>query len=135
MVKLKDKVQIVTKEDPNIVYPEDYLIVEDVTVVKSALDTMLASMKEPSKVVVASVQAAIMAISMPQAVVLMKVFQSIGYYIYLDCLHPQNFARLLEMISESPFDLMPNIFKNMFIDDGYVDQERFGLYEWTVNPF
>ena len=135
MVKLKDKVQIVTKEDPNIVYPEDYLIVEDVTVVKSALDTMLASMTEPSKVVVASVQAAIMAISMPQAVVLMKVFQSIGYYIYLDCLHPQNFARLLEMISESPFDLMPNIFKNMFIDDGYVDQERFGLYEWTVNPF
>ena len=56
-----------------IVYPEDYLIVEDVTVVKSALDTMMDSASAPATAAMTAVQTAIMTVSVPQAFLLMKI--------------------------------------------------------------
>ena len=47
--------------DSNLaVYPDDYLIVEDVTVVKSAVDTMMDSAAAPATAAMIVVQALIM---------------------------------------------------------------------------
>ena len=103
---------------PYTAYPDDYLIVEDVTVVKSAVDTMMDSAAAPATAAVSTIQAMIMFVSIPQAFVLMKVLQTLDYYVYIECKYPSNFAKFLDMITGTALEYIPNFFQFLIDDEG-----------------
>ena len=123
--KLPSKRYLRDPESPYTAYPEDYLIVEDVTVVKSALDTMMDSASAPATAAVSTVQGMIMMVSIPQAFMLMKILQTLDYYVYIECKYPSNFAKFLDMITSSAIDYLPNFFAFLIDDDGDPLFERF----------
>ena len=99
-------------------YPDDYLIVEDVTVVKSAVDTMMDSAAAPATAAVSMVQGLIMIVSVPQAFLLMKILQTLDYYVYIECKYPSNFAKFLDMITGTALEYIPNFFQFLVDDQG-----------------
>ena len=111
VVKAPSKGWWVSTDNMLTVYPDDYLIVEDVTVVKSAVDTMMDSAAAPATAAMTVVQAFLMTVSIPQAFLLLKILQTMDFYIYINCLYPSNFAKFLDMITNSVFDYIPNFFK------------------------
>ena len=65
MIRFKLKKHLRDQTNLYRVYPEDYLIVEDVTVVKSALDTMMDSASAPATAALTAIQTTIMLVSIP----------------------------------------------------------------------
>ena len=120
---------------PYTAYPEDYLIVEDVTVVKSALDTMMDSASAPATAAVSTVQGIIMIVSIPQAFVLMKVLQTLDFYVYIECKYPSNFAKFLDMITSSVVDYLPNFFTFLIDGEGDPLYDRFREYGLNIHIF
>ena len=120
---------------PYTAYPDDYLIVEDVTVVKSAVDTMMDSAAAPATATMSMIQGMIMLVSIPQAFVLMKVLQTLDFYVYIECKYPSNFAKFLDMITNSVFDYIPNFFAFLIDDDGEPPFDRFVAYGINVHLF
>lgn len=76
-----------------------------------------------------------MTVSLPQAFLLMKLLQALDFYIYIDCKYPSNFAKFLDMITNSVFDYMPNFFGPLIDDQGSPLYERFAEYGMQVHMF
>ena len=123
--KLPSKRYLRDPESPYTAYPDDYLIVEDVTVVKSAVDTMMDSAAAPATATVSTLQGMIMIVSIPQAFMLMKILQTLDYYVYIECKYPSNFAKFLDMITSSAIDYLPNFFAFLIDDEGDPLFDRF----------
>ena len=135
VAKLPTKYYLRDPVTPYTAYPDDYLIVEDVTVVKSAVDTMMDSAAAPATAAVSTVQGLIMIVSVPQAFLLMKILQTLDYYVYIECKYPSNFAKFLDMITNSVFDYLPNFFAFLIDDDGEPPFDRFVAYGINIHLF
>lgn len=58
----------------------------------------------------------------------MHMLVTLDYYIYIDCKYPSNFAKFLEMITNTAFEYMPNFFVPVIDEDGMPLFERFAEY-------
>ena len=65
----------------------------------------------------------------------MKLLQALDFYIYIECEYPSNFAKFLDMITNSVFDYMPNFFTPLIDDQGTPLYERFAEYGMQVHMF
>ena len=126
---------IFNKQQPKVVYPSRYLIIENIKIIVTALDGMMQKGQAPATAALTAVQAVVMAVSVPQAFILMKVMQTIDYYIYINCKYPSNFAKFLQMITNSAFDYMPNFFESLVDEEGRPLYERFDEYGVKVHIF
>ena len=100
-----------------------YLILEDISVSKNNLDKVVDNSKLVAQQSMTAVQFGLMTVSASQAFVLMKIMQTLDFYVYIDCLYPENFSMFLDWITNSVFHIMPNFFI------GAVDQEGEPIYE------
>jgi hypothetical protein len=116
-------------------YLRSHLVAENITIIKSAFDAAMQSAATATSASVGGIQLLFMVISLPQAFILMKILQTLDYYIYIDCKHPSNFAQFLKMITSSAIDFIPNLFEWAEDDEGEPIFERFSQYGVKVHIF
>jgi hypothetical protein len=104
---------------------EPWTLVEGITVIVTELDKGLESSKGAVGATVTTISTLLLLISLPQAFILMKLFQTVDYYIYINCEYPTNFSKFLEILSANPLDLVPNAFEALSDDDGMPIYPRF----------
>lgn len=126
---------LVTLDLPPIYYYKDYLIHRDINVIKTTIDDILKKGEVPTVVLMSSVQTGIMLFSIPQAFILMKILQTLDFYIYIDCKHPPNFTAFLRLITSTPINFIPNLFEPLVDMHKPARQVRFSEYGLEVSIF
>ena len=116
-------------------YPERVLVADKVNVVVTQFDGALNSAASGVKSTVTTATSAMFLISLPQAFILMKVFQTVDFYIFIDCEYPPNFSKFLELISKNVMDFVPNVFEDLADDDGTELYPRFTDFGQQVHIF
>ena len=122
-------------ENRSVAFFEDHLLVENVTVIRSAFDAAMESAATATAATIGAVQTGFMLISLPQAFILMKILQTLDYYVYLDCKHPSNFAQFLQMMTNNLLNYLPNAFEWLEDDEGEPIYERFAASGVQVHIF
>jgi len=116
-------------------YPKSYLILEDISVIKSKFDGMMESAATPTKASIALLQLFLMSISLPQAFILMKLLQTLDYYVYINCEFPSNFSAFLQIVASSALDYVPNMFVSLDDGEGSPVYDRFVEFGLNVGIF
>jgi hypothetical protein len=111
------------------------LHVAPVDMLVTGLDPVLEAAKAPVGAAVTSLTTLMMVASVPQAFVLMKVFQTVDFYIFIDCDYPPNFSLFLELISKNVLDLLPNPLEQLADDSGKPVQPRFEKFGMKIHVF
>ena len=119
--------------DPSVAIDVRILTTADINFIFTDMDIAMENAKTAAHTAVTAITALLFILSIPQALVLMKVFQTIDYYIYIDCEYPTNFSKFLEMINKNLVDMLPNIFKFMIDDEGKPLYSRFELFGLQVH--
>ena len=115
----------------HIVWNQSLLLLESVNLIVTGLDRAMEAIAAPMSSTVAGISTLIMLVSIPQAMILMKVFQLLDYYIYIECDYPSNFSKFLEIISQTVMDYVPNLLRHFADEDGvpvYTRFDHFGLH-------
>jgi hypothetical protein len=127
---MKSKYLLQKLEDPTVAIFSRVLVYAPVDYIFIGVDKAMEAAKAPARATVSSITSILFFISIPQALVLMKVFQTIDYYIYIDCDYPTNFSKFLEMMNNNLLDMLPNIFQAFSDEEGkpvYNRFDKFGL--------
>ena len=114
---------------------EQQIVVSPVDFIMTSLDAALQQAQAPVQTTVSTVTTAFFLLSIPQAFLLMKVFQTVDYYIYIDCDYPINFSKFLDIISKDVMDYLPNILERFADDDGDPLYPRFEAFGLNVHIF
>lgn len=129
-VKFNQSPPLIQQTGPEAYLDTDYITQGKITMLVTGLDKGLESSKGAVSSAVSSASIVIFLVSVPQAFVLMKLFQTIDFYIYINCEYPSNFSKFLEILSQGIMDQMPNFFESWADEDGtdlYPRFEQFGL--------
>lgn len=121
--------------DKNTIYREKTLVINPVNLIITALDGALDAAAAPVSTAMTTMTTFIFLISIPQAFVLMKVFQTIDFYVYVDCDYPSNFSKFLEIISKNIMDYVPNFLKELADEEGSPIYPRFSQFGQNVHVF
>jgi hypothetical protein len=116
-------------------YRSNYVLIEDISKTITGFDESLEASAEKGKAGVQFVQTLLMIVALPQAFILIKVLQTLDFYIYINVKHPSNFSTFLDMITSSPIDFIPNIFEALTDDDGEPVYDRFQKFGYKVHIF
>jgi hypothetical protein len=116
-------------------YAPHFAIVEKVSVVSTAFDKDVAQMKGQATAAVSTATSSLMIASAPQAFVLMKIFQTLDFYVFLNILLPPNFVAFLDLMTSNIMELLPNFFENLAVNDAASEKEKFSEFGVQVNPF
>lgn len=121
--------------DKNTIFREKTLVISPVNLVITALDGALDAASAPVSTAMTTMTTFIFLISIPQAFILMKVFQTIDFYVYVDCDYPSNFSKFLEIISKNIMDYVPNFLKELADEEGSPIYPRFSQFGQNVHVF
>lgn len=116
-------------------YPDSVLLVDKVNVVVTNFDGAMNAAAGGVQSTVSTATSAMFLISMPQAFILMKVFQTVDFYIFIDCEYPPNFSKFLDIISKNVMDYIPNFLASLADDDGSALYPRFIDFGEQVHVF
>ena len=122
-------------QSENIAYTESCIIVGGVDFMMTGLDEALVSVGAVVGGAVTTVTTLFFLISIPQAFILMKVFQTVDYYIHLDCDYPINFCKFLDIISQNLMEYMPNLIEKLADDEGDPVYPRFQQFGVSIHLF
>jgi hypothetical protein len=112
-----------------------YLISCNINLIVTKMDSVLQGSAGAVSATVTSLTTLLMILSVPQAFILMKVFQTIDFYVYIDSQHPSNFATFLEIISKNIMDYIPNVFEFAADNEGQPIYDKFEEYGMEVHVF
>lgn len=126
---------VVSAENKTRVLQEFYLVTENVNIVVTGLDKALGASQAAATAAVATASSLLLIVALPQAFVLMKLFESIDFYIYIDGDYPPNFSKFLAILSQGLMDLMPNIFESLADEEGIPVQPKFEEFGLKVHAF
>ena len=126
---------VLCKSLPKCVYPKHYLILEDISVIKSKFDGVLESAATAAQVTMISVQGLMLLFAAPQAFILLKVLQTLDYYVFIQCDFPSNFAAFLKLVTVTGLDLLPNMFEGLVDDEGTPMYPRFQDFGLQIHFF
>jgi hypothetical protein len=132
-VVMKSKYLLQKSGDPTVAINSRIFAFAPIDYIYTNMDKAMESAKAPARAAVTSITTILFIISIPQALVLMKVFQTIDYYIYIDCDYPTNFSKFLEMISKNILDMLPNIFEVFSDDEGKPVYNRFSKFGLNIH--
>ena len=135
IIKFNTTPALIGQDNPDSFVNADYLAQDNLRVIVTELDKGLESSKGAVSSTVASVSLVLFLISIPQAFILMKLFQTIDFYIYIDCDFPSNFSKFLEILSQGIMDMMPNFFSAWADEDGLAVYPRFEQFGLNVHVF
>jgi hypothetical protein len=113
----------------------NYVLIQDISKTITGFDESLEASAESGKKGVQFIQTILMIVALPQAFILIKVLQTLDFYIYINVKHPSNFSTFLDMITSSPIDFLPNIFEGLTDDDGEPVYDRFQRFGYKVHIF
>jgi hypothetical protein len=116
-------------------YSPHFAIVENVNVVSTEFDKSVAQIKSPATTAMSTATSTLMVASAPQAFILMKIFQNLDFYVFLDILLPPNFIAFLDMITTNFMDIMPNFYEKLVEDDAASQKSKFSEFGTQVNIF
>jgi hypothetical protein len=125
-------------QDPtniNTVFPGNYLLIDQLNLVITGFDSAIAAATTSVQTTVTTVTTVMFVVSIPQAFILLKVFQTVDFYIFIDCEFPANFSKFLEIISKNIMDYIPNLLENFADDDGNPLYPRFTDFGESVHIF
>ena len=134
-IKFKQERALVDPSNADSFYDSTYIVVDRVSLLVTDMDKGLDNAKGAMSSTVNVLTLLLLLISVPQAFVLMKLFQTIDFYIYIDCDFPSNFSKFLEIFSQGIMDMMPNFFAGLTDDDGLAVYPRFEEFGWNVHVF
>ena len=130
---LPGKYKIQKKDDPSVALYIRVITVSPIDYILTDADKTMEGAQKSVSTAVTIVTTLLLVLSIPQALVLMKVFQTIDYYIYIDCDYPTNFSKFLEMISKNPLEMLPNIFKFLSDNEGKPVYNRFEMFGLQIH--
>ena len=76
-----------------------------------------------------------MVASSTQAFLIIKIMQTLDFYVYLDVLTPSNFVLFLQMITQNVLTIIPNFFAVLADNDINEERDQFSNYGVNVNFF
>jgi hypothetical protein len=126
---------IKSSSEANTAYSPHFAVVEHITVISTNFDQSVAAVQAPAATAVTATTSTLMIASAPQAFVLMKIFQSLDFYVFLNILIPPNFVAFLSMLSSNFMEIMPNIFEMFVGDDAASIKDKFSEFGTQVNIF
>ena len=121
--------------DPGDTYYEHFVAIDGVSLVSTKFDKQMEAAQAPSQAVIGAATSVLMIASAPQAFVMMKIFQSLDFYVYLDCMLPSNFVAFLRMMTSTFFDMLPSVAGLMTTKDMECEKARFAEYDQGVSMF
>ena len=134
-IRFKQLPAIISQSDVNTVFKDQVIVVEDINLIYTALDKAMAQSAASVGAAVTSISTLILLLSIPQAFILMKLFQMIDFYIYIDCDFPTNFSAFLAIMSQGIMDMMPNFFEKLADDKGIPVYPRFEQFGLNIHVF
>ena len=126
---------ITAENKPHIILKQNTVVVPGITVLKSSMDSILQNSAANVQATVNTLTTAFLFISLPQAFILMKVFKTVDYYIYIECDYPVNFGKFLEVISKDVMDYVPNLITQFSDDYGDPVFPRFKEFGLDIHVF
>ncbi len=126
---------ITAKGKPDVVLFQAVFVIPDIIVLESSLDAVLQNSASKVQATVNTLTTAFLFISLPQAFILMRVFKTVDYYIYIECDYPGNFAKFLEVISKDVMDYVPNLIVKFSDDYGEPVYPRFKEFGLDIHIF
>ena len=135
VVRFKKIPTIQKLNDKNSIYTGKTITISPVNVIITAMDGALAAASAPVSTAMTTMTTFIFLISIPQAFILMKVFQTIDFYVYVDCDYPSNFSKFLEIISKNIMDYVPNFLQELADEEGTPIYPRFSQFGQNVHVF
>jgi hypothetical protein len=126
---------IKSSSEANTAYSPHFAVVEHITVISTNFDQSVAAVQAPAATAVTATTSTLMIASAPQAFVLMKIFQSLDFYVYLNILIPPNFVAFLSILTSNIMEIMPNIFEMFVGDDAASIKDKFSEFGTQVNIF
>src|SRR3990167_9409956 len=112
-----------------------FVVASPLNLILTNLDSSLASASSTVSGSVTVLTSLLFMVSIPQAFILMKVFQTIDFYIYIDCEYPTNFSRMLEIFSQNLLDFVPNLLEPLADEEGVPVYPRFEKFGLSIHVF
>ena len=116
-------------------FTDRLLLHSPLNLILTNLDSSLASASSTVSGSVTVLTSLLFMVSIPQAFILMKVFQTIDFYIYIDCEYPTNFSRMLEIFSQNLLDFVPNLLEPLADEEGVPVYPRFEKFGLSIHVF
>lgn len=121
--------------DPGATYYEHFVAIDGVSLVSTKFDKQMKAAQEPAQVVMGAATSVLIIASAPQAFVVMKILQSLDFYVYLDCMLPTNFVAFLRTMTSTFFDMLPSLAGLLTTKDMECEKARFAEYDQGVSMF
>ena len=134
-VRFDQAAYLIGARDASQFFTPNYLVADKISIVKTSFDQALSAVATPAAASMTTVQLALMGVSIPQAFVLLKIMQTLDYYIYINCDLPTNFQAFLQLITNNALQYIPNAFSFLSDDEGAPLYDRFAEFGQVVHFF
>ena len=114
-------------------YEPSFVTISNVTITRTSLDEILASMKGGVGATVAATTSIFLLASSTQGFFIIKIMQTVEIYVYINVFVPANFVLFMQMMTQNALTLVPNIFESLITADVNEERDQFNYYGVTVH--
>lgn len=134
-IRLKVKEALTDPTDPHATFSKRLITVPNIMIYTSKAEQVMEASAGAMQSTLAVFSFSAFLVSIPQAFVLMKLFQTVDFYVFIDCIYPSNFSKFIDIISKNVLDLIPNIFEALTDEEGLPVYERFREFGYKIHLF
>jgi len=133
LLVMKEKFLLRGKTNKDAVFTKQFILYPDLNFVTSEFDNQVSSIKGGMTAGVGMASTLVTVVSLPQALILFKVFQTLDIYIFVDVEYPKNFEAFFTIISRTIIDFIPGIYDFLTDEEGTALPKRFSHFGYKVH--
>ena len=133
ILKLRSMYLIRGPYESRKIYLSDTIIFENIEFITSEFDNQVKSIKGGMTAGVGMASTFVTLLSLPQAFILFKVFQTLDIYIFVDVEYPKNFEAFFKIISKTVIDYIPGLYEFLADDEGKPLPPRFTHFGYRIH--
>ena len=130
---MKERYLLRGKTNKDAVFNKQYILFSELNYVTSDFDNQVSSIKGGMTAGVGMASSLVTVVSLPQALILFKVFQTLDIYIFVDVEYPKNFEAFFTIISKTIIDFIPGIYDFLADEEGTELPKRFSHFGYQVH--
>jgi hypothetical protein len=130
---MKERYLLRGKTNKDAVFNKQYILFSELNYVTSDFDNQVSGIKGGMTAGVGMASSLVTVVSLPQALILFKVFQTLDIYIFVDVEYPKNFEAFFTIISKTIIDFIPGIYDFLADEEGTELPKRFSHFGYQVH--
>ena len=135
LLVMKERFLLRGKNNKDALFNKQHIIFPDLNYVTSEFDNQINSIKGGMSAGVGMASSLVTVVSLPQALILFKVFQTLDIYIFVDVEYPKNFEAFFTIISKTIVNYIPGIYDFLTDEEGTPLPKRFSHFGYQVHIF